>query len=212
MPVTRVQTVARHAASYLLVAGLRFPALFESGLSRLLFRIAFSLLAPRYDETYRSLGVLGNPRWEVARDLLPEQPCEILDLSTGTGDAALQMATLFPQARITGVDFAAPTLRLARRKAEDAGVAERVRFVDGDAAMLPFPDASFDLVLTQNAPCHVEEMVRVCRSQGVVAAGWALLMYRTVDRVAHGRWKVAGLRNIVTRPCGLGMIVAGTVP
>ena len=66
--------------------------------------------------------------------------------------------------------------------------------------------------MTQNAPLHVEEMVRVCRSSGVVAAGWALLMYRTVDRIAQARWKVAGLHNIVTRPCGLGMIVSGTVP
>ena len=67
-------------------------------------------------------------------------PENILDLSTGTGDAALQMATLFPQARIVGVDFSTPVLRIARSKAEQLGVSDRVSFVDGDAAMLPFAD------------------------------------------------------------------------
>lgn len=207
-----LSTIFRYLMSYALEVAFRFPALLESTVSRTALHMAFSLVAPYYDTYGTNLGVVGNPRWDTVRDMLGEDPVDILDLATGTGDAAFQMAALFPHARITGVDLSGPMLDEARRKAEDLGLNERVSFVNADAAMLPFPDASFDLVLVQNAPSHVEEMVRVCRVGKVVAAGYALANYGIVAPAARRRWEIGGLKNIATRPAGLGMVISGIVP
>jgi ubiquinone/menaquinone biosynthesis C-methylase UbiE len=196
--------------SYAVGLTLRFPVIAESTVTKAALQLIFSLLAPYYDSYGSSLGVLGQPQWEVVRDTLGETPVDILDLATGTGDGAFQMATLFPEARVTGVDISGPMLDEARRKAEQKQ--STISFVNADAGMLPFADASFDLAITQNAPCHVEEMVRVTRSGGVVASGWALANYGIVAQIARRRWEIAGLKQIQTRPAGLGIVVTGVVP
>jgi ubiquinone/menaquinone biosynthesis C-methylase UbiE len=207
-----VTSILRFAFSHLCRVGLRFPALLESGLTRTGLQLTFSLLAPYYDQYGSSLGLLGNPNWDTVRDVLGEAPQDILDLSTGTGDCAFQMATVFPSARVTGVDISGQMLDAARRKAAEQHLEARVTFVNGDAAMLPFPDASFDLVVVQNAPIYVEEMVRVCKVGSVVAAGWALANYGIVAQTARRRFEIGGLGSIQTRPAGLGTVVSGVVP
>ncbi len=61
-----------------------------------------------------------------------------LDLCCGTGDIALELARR--GARVVGVDFSAPMLGVARRRAQSGA------FVRGDALRLPFPDRAFDVV------------------------------------------------------------------
>lgn len=75
------------------------------------------------------------------------QPGErVLDLGSGTGHDALRAADLVgPGGRVDGVDFTSEMLERAR-----AGAAGRanVAFHEGDIRRLPFPDASFDVVMT----------------------------------------------------------------
>jgi ubiquinone/menaquinone biosynthesis C-methylase UbiE len=202
----------RYLMSQAVSLSLRFPAVSESSVLKALLHVFFSLVAPYYDEYGTSLGVVGNPHWEIVKDVLGEGPHKVLDLATGTGDGAFQLASLFAEAEVVGVDLAGPMLDEARRKADQNKLADRVSFVNADAAMLPYADGSFDLVITQNAPCHVEEMVRVTRPGGVVASGWALANYSMVAQSARRRWEIAGLKNIQTRPAGLGLVVSGVVP
>ena len=68
------------------------------------------------------------------------------DVGCGRGRALIKMAQAFPRSRFVGFDVYAPNVTKARRLAEAAGVADRVRFVELDAAEgLP---ASYDLVTT----------------------------------------------------------------
>jgi SAM-dependent methyltransferase len=100
----------------------------------------------------------------------------VLDVATGTGNAALRAATA--GADVTGLDLAPELLETARRRAVDLGVA--VTWVEGDAEELPFADGSFERVLSvfgvQFAPRHevaVRELVRVCKPGGVIGlANW----------------------------------------
>jgi SAM-dependent methyltransferase len=96
---------------------------------------------------------------------------ELLDVGTGSGNVAVPAAGL--GARVTGADITPELMDLGRERAAAAGV--EVQWVEGDAAALPFPDESFDVVLSvfgcMFAPDHAAaaaELVRVCRPGGTI--------------------------------------------
>ncbi|HKD17596.1 MAG TPA: class I SAM-dependent methyltransferase, partial [Thermoanaerobaculia bacterium] len=101
---------------------------------------------------------------------------EVLDVATGSGNAALAAARL--QARVAGIDYVAELLERGRERA----AAERltIDLREGDAEHLPYADASFDAVVSvfgsMFAPDHqrtASEMLRVTRPGGTVAlASW----------------------------------------
>jgi SAM-dependent methyltransferase len=93
----------------------------------------------------------------------------VLDVATGTGNAALAAARRF--ADVTGIDYVPALLERARRRAEVEGL--EVDFRTGDAESLEFDDDSFDAVLSacgaMFAPDHrqtARELVRVCKPGG----------------------------------------------
>ena len=101
---------------------------------------------------------------------------QVLDVACGQGNAAITAALRFAEA--TGVDYAPNLLDQARQRA--AVLHLDATFTEGDAENLPFPDASFDTVLStvgvMFAPDHqraADELVRVTRAGGTVAlAAW----------------------------------------
>jgi SAM-dependent methyltransferase len=107
------------------------------------------------------------------RDLLDRvaiRPGEdVLDVATGTGNIALPAAAA--GAQVVGLDLTPELFETAWRRADAQGVA--VDWVEGDAEELPFPDESFDAVLSvfgvQFAPRHqvvADELARVVRPGG----------------------------------------------
>jgi demethylmenaquinone methyltransferase/2-methoxy-6-polyprenyl-1,4-benzoquinol methylase len=104
----------------------------------------FDGLAEKYDATneLHSLGTKSRfDRKAVAR--LPIGPrARLLDLCTGTGDIAIRLARSHPGASIVAIDASPRMLEVARRKA--AGLLDRIRFEEGDALALGYPDACFD--------------------------------------------------------------------
>jgi len=98
-------------------------------------------------------------------DELTRPPTRVLDLGTGTGAAAAEIARRFPSAEVTGADLAP---RMVARAGEVHADLNNLRFVVADAADLPFNDAGFDLVVLLNAPIFFEELARVVRPAGSV--------------------------------------------
>lgn len=110
-----------------------------------------------------------------------EQLCEtadfqagwrVLDVATGSGNAALAAARRGCEA--VGIDYVPALLERGRIRA--AAEHLPVDFVEGDAEQLPFPDASFDGVMSiygvMFAPNHQQaafELARVCRPDGRIA-------------------------------------------
>jgi ubiquinone/menaquinone biosynthesis C-methylase UbiE len=127
-------------------------------------RRQFEQLAANWD-SIRSPGHLAAYERALAR--LPEPPKRALDLGTGTGDGAFTIATHFPEADVVGVDLAPGMLAEARRKTP-AAMADRVRFEEGDAAHLPYPDRSFDLVAHANMIPFFAELARIVAPGGSV--------------------------------------------
>ena len=69
----------------------------------------------------------------------------VLDLGCGFGKSTRPFCTVFPQARIEGIDLAAPCLKLAARMSADAGLGN-ARFRQADAARTACRPGEFDLV------------------------------------------------------------------
>jgi SAM-dependent methyltransferase len=108
---------------------------------------------------------------------LPLQPeTRMLDVACGAGQISIPAARA--GARVTGIDIATNLIEQARARAQAEHL--NVRFDEGDAEMLPYADASFDLVTTligamfAPRPERVAaELVRVCQPHGrIVMANW----------------------------------------
>lgn len=96
----------------------------------------------------------------------------VLDVGSGTGVVAVTAARLGATAK--GLDITPELLVRARENALIAGVA--IEFIEGDAEAMPYPDASFDVVLSQfghmfapRPDVVVAEMLRVLKPGGRVA-------------------------------------------
>lgn len=100
----------------------------------------------------------------------------VLDVACGTGNLAIPAARI--GAIVTGADIATNLLEQARARAKREGV--NVQFDEGDAEQLPYPDASFDLIVSMFGAMFAPrperaatELVRVCRPGGQIAmANW----------------------------------------
>lgn len=100
----------------------------------------------------------------------------VLDVACGTGNLAIPAAKA--GAVVTGVDIATNLLEQARARAKREDV--KVQFDEGDAEELPYPDASFDLIVSMYGAMFAPrperaaaELVRVCRPGGQIAmANW----------------------------------------
>src|SRR4051812_22310781 len=96
----------------------------------------------------------------------------VLDVATGSGNAAIAAARR--GCEVIGVDYVPALLERGRIRA--AAEHLDLRFAEGDAEDLRFPDASFDAVVSiygvMFAPDHrraASELVRVCRPGGRIA-------------------------------------------
>src|SRR5690349_13264849 len=97
----------------------------------------------------------------------------VLDVGTGPGVLLVDLALRRPDLRLTGVDLSADMVAAATRNLEPFG--ERARARVGDVTSLPFPDRSFDLVVSSLSLHHWDdpeaaapELARVLRPGGRV--------------------------------------------
>jgi len=134
-----------------------------------LLRAQFERLAPYWD-TMR--GAQSFAPFEAALETV-DVPRRVLDLGTGTGEAALLAARRFPDAEIVGVDLADAMVEEARRKTPPE-LRERVRFERADASRLPFEDGAFDLVLLANMIPFFDELARVTAPGGTALFSFSL--------------------------------------
>jgi len=112
--------------------------------------------------------------WDRILDLVAggRGTLDALDVGCGTGFLSLELAARGH--RVTGIDFAPQMLAEAKNKTAAQSVT--VRFEEGDAEALRFPDASFDLVMTRHVlwtlphpEQAIDEWFRLLRPGGRIA-------------------------------------------
>ena len=98
---------------------------------------------------------------------------KVLDVGSGTGTMSIMIKRAHPAADVTGLDGDPQILEIARSKARRLGL--EVQFDQGMSFALPYPNESFDLVLTSMMLHHLtredkqktaQEMYRVLRPGG----------------------------------------------
>ena len=108
--------------------------------------------------------------------LAPTPGTRLLDVACGSGNLSIPAA--LAGASVTGLDIAPNLIETARSRAAAEGL--EIRFDEGDAEQMPYPDASFDVVVTMfgamfapQPEIAADELLRVCRPGGRIAmANW----------------------------------------
>lgn len=136
----------------------------------------FGAVAPKYDLLNRLLSAGRDQYWrKVAVDLLaPKQGERFLDLATGTGDIALEIASRHPsKIKVMGIDFSGPMLELGQRKIKSKNLEASIPLQKGCGESLPFADDSFHGVITafgirnfSNPERSLREIHRVTKNDG----------------------------------------------
>src|SRR5438128_1025886 len=109
----------------------------------------FDRIAGVYDllNTVMTAGLHHQWRRRAADLAVASVGSRVLDVATGTGDLALELAArVTPGGEVVGADFSSSMLVQARKKADAAGEPLRsaVRFEEANALALPFADDEFD--------------------------------------------------------------------
>lgn len=174
----------------------------------------FSERAEGWDERTGAGGVDHLAALASAALLVKPHPERVLDLGTGTGEAALFLAREFPRARVRGVDVSEQMVRLAQSKVglDPEG---RIAFRVADAGQLPFDEDSFDLVAQVNVPVFFGEAARVLRPGGsviVVSSIGARTPFHTPAPVLRRGFARHGIREVENGTTGNGTWFVGRRP
>ncbi len=135
----------------------------------------FNAISPRYDLLNRIMSGRQDVRWRrFAVSRLPGNATTALDVATGTGDLAIDVAA-GERIEVVGVDFVEKMMRFAVEKTEARKLKGRITYAAADALNLPFPDNSFDVATMafgiRNMPDRLsalEEMARVVKPGGKI--------------------------------------------
>jgi demethylmenaquinone methyltransferase/2-methoxy-6-polyprenyl-1,4-benzoquinol methylase len=138
----------------------------------------FDRIAGVYDLMNTAMTVGLHHRWRArAARLAQVGPGDrVLDVATGTGDLAIELARrVTPGGEVVGSDFSEAMLARARRKAAAVPADARPRFQLADALALPYPADSFDAAAVafgarnfSDLERGLREMARVVRPGGRV--------------------------------------------
>lgn len=129
----------------------------------------------------------------------------VLDVGTGPGRLPLAIAARLPDLRVDAVDLEPRMIEYARSRPDAA----RVTFTVGDVARLPFPDDTFDLVVSSlsqhhwsDVPGGLRDLRRVLRPGGRVWIYDVRFSLRRATALARGTFPPASVTR-ETRPLRL---------
>jgi ubiquinone/menaquinone biosynthesis C-methylase UbiE len=142
----------------------------------------------------------------------PKPGEDVLEVATGTGVQLVNLAHRNPRGHTVGVELSEGMLRRTRARLQSAGL-DQVELLSADARDLPFPDASFDLVVNsymldllprEDIPRVLAEFQRVLKPDGRLVLS---NMTKGEARV-HRIWDALYARGIVLTANCRGVLAA----
>lgn len=135
----------------------------------------FDAISKEYDGLNRVISFGIDVKWrDKVVDIVAEhKPKNILDIATGTGDLAINLAKT-TATEIIGLDISAGMLDVGRKKITQKQLDSKIKMVVGDSENLPFDDNSFDAITVafgvrnfENLEKGLAEIHRVLKPKGV---------------------------------------------
>ncbi|MDP4158416.1 MAG: demethylmenaquinone methyltransferase [Bacillota bacterium] len=140
----------------------------------------FNSIAGHYDLMNSLMSIGMDKRWRriAVRHVGAKSGMNILDVCCGTGQLSMELGTAVgSEGNVTGLDFSQNMLDVAEHSLEHFPYRDRIRFIQGNAMEIPFPDHSFDGVTVgwglRNLPDlrqGIREMARVVKPGGKVVS------------------------------------------
>jgi demethylmenaquinone methyltransferase / 2-methoxy-6-polyprenyl-1,4-benzoquinol methylase len=120
-----------------------------------------------------SFGIDIKWRKKVVEIVNKQQPDTILDIATGTGDLAINLAKT-SASKIIGFDISPGMLEVGKKKITHKQLDHKIKMVLGDSEKMPFDDNSFDAITVafgirnfENLDQGLSEILRVLKPNGV---------------------------------------------
>jgi demethylmenaquinone methyltransferase/2-methoxy-6-polyprenyl-1,4-benzoquinol methylase len=139
-------------------------------------RDMFDTIAPRYDLLNRVLSLGIDRRWRTfaVAQIKSSPGGKVLDIATGTGDVALEIARQTAEdVTITGADISREMVEIGKQKVGASPFSDRITFEIAPCEALPFADEEFDSTTIAfgirnvvDRPKGLSEMHRVLRAGG----------------------------------------------
>jgi ubiquinone/menaquinone biosynthesis C-methylase UbiE len=125
--------------------------------------LGFNLLTPLYDLVMQLTMRESTFKRRLVEQMRLEKSHRVLDLGCGTATLAILIKRTYPEVEIIGLDIDPKILDIAKSKAKKAGVG--IKLEQGSAFELPYPDNSFDRVVSSLVIHHLthENKVRTFR-------------------------------------------------
>lgn len=135
----------------------------------------FDNISKEYDGLNRVISFGIDVKWrKKVVDLVDKQnPSNILDIATGTGDLAINLAKTNAQ-QIVGLDISEGMLDVGRTKIDKLNLNNKIEMISGDSENLPFKDNMFDAITVafgirnfENLEKGLSEILRVLKPNGI---------------------------------------------
>lgn len=133
--------------------------------------LSFRWLTPLYDPLLKWVMREETFKRKLVQQANIQPQMKVLDLGCGTGTLTLMLKRAYPEAQITGFDGDPEVLDIARRKTRSVDI----QWDEGLASSLPYPDSTFDRVVTSLVVHHLitddkrrafQEVHRVLKPRG----------------------------------------------
>ncbi|HNY51020.1 MAG TPA: bifunctional demethylmenaquinone methyltransferase/2-methoxy-6-polyprenyl-1,4-benzoquinol methylase UbiE [Smithella sp.] len=130
----------------------------------------FSTITGKYDFLNHFLSLRRDVAWRkfAVRKMVFSGTKKFLDIACGTGDLSINACRRHGDVSVTGIDFIYPMVQVAKEKARDQNLSDRIDFLQGNALHLPFAENTFDVTAMafgiRNIPQKeqaLKEMLRV---------------------------------------------------
>lgn len=171
----------------------------------------FAAIAGRYDllNDLQSFGLHRRWKGRVVELAAVEAGNHALDVCCGTGDIAFALAQR--GAKVIGLDFSGAMLEIAEKRSRKCPKFQtsNLKFIQGDAQQIPFPDRSFDVVTVgyglRNLASWEAGLAEMCR----VARPGGRLVVLDFGRPSNAIWRAVYFMHLKISVPLLGWFVCG---
>ena len=118
----------------------------------------------------------------LIKELEPQKGMKVLDIGSGSGETVIAIAEkIGPTGKAVGIDFTPEGIALAREKAKQRKLENIVEFHQANAKELPFPDNTFDAVISECVVCLIEDKQKILNEKvRVLKPGGRVIMHDVV--------------------------------